>query len=105
MNIEQILSIVRWLLSVGGPIGAYLISRGIPAEQVTILQTAIIAIIGALPPIVAFVWGLFSRTDKATIKSAAAIAGTTVVTTEELANATPNQPNIVSNIQNKVVTK
>ena len=37
-NLNQILSIVRWLLSVGGPLGAYLVSRGVPADQVTALQ-------------------------------------------------------------------
>ena len=39
LNLDQVLSIVRWLMSVGGPLGAYLVSRGVSADQVTVLQS------------------------------------------------------------------
>ena len=73
-NIDQILSVVRWLLSVGGPLGALLIARGMPVGEVTALQGSIIALVGALPPIVSFVWGMFAHTDSAKIVAAAAIS-------------------------------
>jgi len=73
-NIEQYLMIVRWLLSVGGPLGAYLVSRGIPADQVTVLQGSVIAILGAAPPLVTLVWGLFAHTEAKAVAVVDAIA-------------------------------
>jgi hypothetical protein len=104
-NLDQVLAIVRWLLSVGGPLGAYLVSRGIPAEQVTGLQEALIALLGTVPPIATFIWTLFAHTDTAKVISASTIPGTTVVTSAALAAATPAQTNIVSNTTNEVKQK
>ena len=72
-NLDQVLSIIRWLLSVGGPVGAYLVSRKIPADQVSALQTAVVTVIGALPPIASFIWGLVAHTDTAKLKSVEAM--------------------------------
>lgn len=73
MNLDQILSIVRWALSVGGPLGALLLSHGVSASDLTLLQGSIIAIIGAAPPVISFVWGLVAHTDSAKLASVAAM--------------------------------
>ena len=48
-------------------------------------------------------WGYWINRPMAIVKSAAALPGTTVVTTPDLATATPDQANIVSNLKNKVI--
>ncbi len=72
-NTEQLMSIVRWLLSVGGPVSSLLIARGMPADKVSGLTTALLTIIGALPPVVSFVWGMFAHTDKAKLQAVQAM--------------------------------
>ena len=73
MNIDQILSILRVLLSVGGPLGALLVARGMSADQVTALSTSLLAIVGAAPPLVAAVWGAFAHTDAAKVAAVEAL--------------------------------
>lgn len=72
-NVEQVMSIVRWLLSVGGPVSSLLIARGMPADKVTGLTTAILTVVGGLPPIISFVWGLVAHTDKAKLQAVQAM--------------------------------
>ena len=43
------------------------------ADQVTALSTAIITICGALPPVVAAIWGAFSHTDAKKIAAVTAM--------------------------------
>lgn len=50
-------------------------------------------------------WGWWNNRPKALVQAAAALPGTVVVTTPELAKATPDQNNIVSNETTKVVSK
>lgn len=50
-------------------------------------------------------YGWWVNRPKAIVQSAAALPGTTVVTTPDLAAATPNQQNIVSNTEQKVTVK
>lgn len=50
-------------------------------------------------------WGWYVNRPVAIMESATAIPGTKVVTTPDLAAATPANPNIVSNAENKVVQK
>ena len=50
-------------------------------------------------------YGWWVNRPKAIVQSAAALPGTTVVTTPDLAAATPNQTNIVSNTEQKVSPK
>jgi len=75
---------------------------GMPAGDVTVLQGSIITVIGALPPVISFVWGLFAHTDKAKLQSAANIVDPTtgkptlIVTSAALAAATPGNNNIVA---------
>ena len=97
-NTEQWFSIIRWLLSVGGPVSSLLIARGMPADKVSAFTTGLLTLLGALPPVVSFIWGLFAHTDKSKVQAAATIPGTVVVTTPALAAATPLQANIVSNV-------
>jgi len=73
MNFDQVLSLLRLLLGVSGPIGALLIARGMPAEQVTGLSTAIIAVVGALPPIASAIWSMFAHTNDAKLKAVEAL--------------------------------
>ena len=79
MNLDQVLSLLRVLLSVGGPVGALLIARGMSAEQVTVLSTSIITICGALPPVVAAVWGALAHTDAAKVAAVNALPKDQVV--------------------------
>lgn len=69
---------------------------------------------GALAPALILLpslfWGWWVNRDKALVQAAAAVVGadgkkTVVVTSPELAAATPNENNIVSNTEAKVVTK
>lgn len=53
----------------------------------------------------AIIWGWWNNRDKALVQSAANVPGTVVVTTPELAKATPDQNNIVSSTTVKVETK
>jgi hypothetical protein len=73
MNIDQILSVLRVLLSVGGPVGALLVARGMSPDQVTDLSTALLTIIGAAPPLVAAVWGAFAHTNAAKVAAVQAM--------------------------------
>ncbi len=72
-NAEQLMSIVRWLLSVGGPVSSLLIARGMPADKVSAFTTAVLTVVGALPPIASFVWGMFAHTDKAKLQAVEAM--------------------------------
>ena len=72
-NTAQIMSILRWALSAGGPLCALLLARGQTPEQVTIFSTSLLTLVGALPPIISFVWGMFAHTDKAAIQTVAAM--------------------------------
>lgn len=51
----------------------------------------------------AYAWWI--NRPKAIVQAAANLPGTTVVTTADLSAATPDQANIVSNTENKVVNK
>ena len=72
-NLDQLMSIFRWLLSVGGPVSSLLIARGIPPEQVTSVTTGLLTILGAAPPIISFIWGMFAHTDKAKLQAVEAM--------------------------------
>ena|SRR4029077_363914 len=48
-------------------------------------------------------WGYWINRPKAIVQSAASLPGTTVITTAELAAATPNQANIIPNNQTQVI--
>jgi hypothetical protein len=50
-------------------------------------------------------WAWWINRPKALLQSAAAVPGTTVVTTNDLAVATPNEGNIVSSETNKVIAQ
>ena len=89
-NLDQILSVIRWLLSVGGPLGALLIARGQTPEQVTAVSTAVLALVGALPPIISFVWGMFAHTDSAKLAAVEAMPAVTKIT------VTPTAPDAVA---------
>ncbi len=56
-------------------------------------------------PILAAAYGFYASRNTALAKSAAEIPGTVVVTSSAIANATPNQDNIVSAGDVKVVQK
>lgn len=68
------------------------------AEYTTNLLPLALALVGAW-------YGWYINSPKSIVQSAAALPGTTVVTTHDLAQATPNEANIVSNVTNKVSNK
>jgi hypothetical protein len=53
----------------------------------------------------ALAWGYWNNRNKALVQSAANVPGTVVVTSPELAAATPDQNNIVSNTNVEVKTR
>lgn len=69
-NNAQILSAVRWLLTVGG---TYLVARGMSQDMVDDLSTWIILGFAIVPPFAAFVWGLFVHTDAAKLAAVDAL--------------------------------
>lgn len=72
-NVDQLMSIARWLLSAGGPASSLLIARGIPADKVTGFTTALLTILGALPPLISFIWGLKAHTEDSKLKAVEAM--------------------------------
>lgn len=68
-NVDQIQSFIRWALSLSGPVGAYLISRGMTPEALDSVTTAIISIVGVIPPAIALIWGIKAHTDAAKLRS------------------------------------
>lgn len=76
----------------------WFVARGfITSAEVANYATLILAIIAAF-------YGWWQNRPKAILQSAAALQGTTVVTTHDMASNTP-ETNIVSNTQQKVVTR
>jgi len=76
----------------------FLVSKGyISTQDVAGYAALALGILGAI-------YGWWVNRPKAIVQSAAALPGTTVVTTANLAAATP-QENIKSNVTNQVVTK
>lgn len=47
-------------------------------------------------------WGWWNNRPKAVVQAAANVPGTTVITTPDIAKATPMEGNIISNTENKV---
>lgn len=72
----------------------------ITSDMATYLAAGAVALAGS-------VWAWWINRPKALLVAAAANApaGTTIVTSEEIANSTPLSTNIVSNTEQKVVTK
>ncbi|MBR1193250.1 hypothetical protein [Bradyrhizobium sp. AUGA SZCCT0160] len=95
MNWEQISSILRHILTFGG---GFIVAKGwISAE-------ALPGIVGAMITIGGVIWGMFNKTQSSIVASAAALPGTTVVTTPALAAAVTS-PDAVSSAEVKVVAK
>jgi hypothetical protein len=66
-NNDQIMMFIRWLLSVGGPLGALLVARGMSADQVNDLSTWLLTGFAVIPPAASFVWGMFAHTNAAKV--------------------------------------
>ena len=78
---------------------AYMVRKGwIGAEDSAVLLPGLILI-------PALIWGWWNNRNKALVHSAANVPGTVVVTSPELAAATPDQNNIVSNTNVVVKTR
>jgi len=71
-NQAQIESIVRWLLTTGGPLAGYLVSQGATQSQINNLLTVALVVV---PPAISFVWGLLRKTDKQVVAAAGALPG------------------------------
>ncbi|MBR1198813.1 hypothetical protein JQ574_22715 [Bradyrhizobium sp. AUGA SZCCT0158] len=95
MNWEQISSILRHILTFGG---GFIVAKG------WISADALPGIVGAMITIGGVIWGMFNKTESSIVASAAALPGTTVVTTPALAAAVTS-PDAVSSAEVKVVAK
>lgn len=95
MNWEQISSILRHILTFGG---GFIVAKGwISAE-------ALPGIVGAILTVGGGVWAMFNKTSSSIVASAAALPGTTVVTTPDIAAAVTSS-DAMSSADVKVVSK
>lgn len=103
MSNDQITGQLRQLLPILGSIAVAL--GWIAPDKASAIVTNILAVVGPLMVLGGIIWTGFANTEKALVQSAAAVPGTVVITTPELAKATPEQNNIVSNTETKAVPK
>lgn len=77
MNQDQVMSTIRTVLTILGPI---LVSKGLVSSTgLTDWTNNIITLVGAALPFGAWIWGLFAHTETAKIASVNAIDGVKVV--------------------------
>jgi hypothetical protein len=76
MNLDQIQSLIRTLLAAGGPIAALLVQYGMPQDKVSIWISIALVV---LPPVVAAVWGIITKTDAAKVAAVGAMPGVSVI--------------------------
>jgi hypothetical protein len=95
MSQEQFESLVRSML----------ISLGMVGVGKYYDQSTLIAFVGALVTIAMTGWGIYVKRKAGILISAVNVPNTTVVTSDDLAKATPDHPNIVSSNDNLVVPK
>lgn len=90
--------------------------QGIAERVLTILATYLVAkgyittsqvgdIVNLGLAVAAVGYGFYINRPTAIAQSAAALPGTTVITTPDIAKATPDNNNIISNTENKAVVK
>lgn len=103
MSNDQITGQLRQILPILGSIAVAL--GWISPEKSNLLISNILAVIGPIMIIAGIVWTAVANTQKAIMQSAAAVPGTVVITTPDLAAATPNETNIMSNKTSKAVSK
>lgn len=81
MNQDQVLSTVRTILTIVGPL---LVTKGLVSSSgLDDWTNNIIALVGALMPFGSWIWGLFAHTETAKIASVNAIEGVKVVKQSE----------------------
>lgn len=85
MDPKQEQTLIQLLLASGGPIGAIFISHGMTPGELQEWTTLAVAVI---PPLVAFVWGLVTNTQRAQILNVAAMPGFDKLVTNNQANDT-----------------
>lgn len=74
-------------------------------DQVNVIIADVTKLIALATPIATGAYAVWKSSQKEVMKDAAAVPGTTVVTTAALSAATPDEKNIVSNTQAQVVAK
>lgn len=82
MNSAQIMSLVRLLFGAGGPLAAWLVSRGLdPSIVVSVIEW----ILGAGGPILSAIWSMFAHNSSSQVQNAAALPGVKVVVDPDVA--------------------
>lgn len=76
-------------------VGTYAVARGWIGQNEMMQLVALAIGIGGV------IWGAYVNTNKSIAQAAAAIPGTVIVSTPELAKATPNESNIISSNSSK----
>ncbi len=74
-------------------------------DQINVLLKDFVKLATTIGALAGGAYQVWKSTDKNVVVDAAAVPGTTVVTTPTIAKATPEAPNIVSNTETKVVTQ
>ena len=100
MNQDQRLSLLRTILITAGV--SWLAKAGLDTTTATSIMSAVAALLMAVG---AAAWGVYAKRNTGLISSAASVPNTTIVTTAEIAKATPAQANIVSADTHEVAAK
>ena len=103
---DQIQSLVRLLLGAGGPLGAWLLSRGVSQDALGAYTSLAIAFVAAAPVIVSGVWGLMRHTDSGNLAAVEAIPAVRQITVSPVAStanlaavvADPSRDKVVSSV-------
>lgn len=106
-NIAQVQTSIRWFLSNGATsVAAYAVGKGWVTKDTAAQVMSDPLVYSFLVSAAMYVWGMIARTDK-NLKVAVAEVDpkAVIVTSAEVATATPDSPNIVSSDQVKVVAK
>lgn len=109
---DQVNAATRHLISaIGGAVVMFGLSSKINIETVTTvinqlgsITNSIVLLLGIVTPVIA---GYYAQKSAKTENQAASLEakGAIVITTSEIANATPNSPNVISQDEVKVVPK
>lgn len=93
INTQQILSIARWIISVGG---GFAIGKGwITTEHLATIGDKLPEIIGGLAALATLIWGVANKTNRATVVQASNVPGVKAVVVDTT-STTAAVPSVVA---------
>lgn len=98
VNKEQILSVARWIISVGG---GFVVGKGwVTAEHLATFTDNLPAIISGVAAIATLIWGVANKTDRNMVVNASNVPGVKAVVVDTSAN-TPASTGVVAAAESK----